>query len=64
MHSSFLRYLDEVARQGSIRKAANVLNVSSTSVNRKILVIEDQLGVKLFERSPAGVVLMACGKIG
>jgi DNA-binding transcriptional LysR family regulator len=43
MHSVFLRYLDEVARQGSIRKAASVLNVSSTSVNRKIINIEDRL---------------------
>jgi DNA-binding transcriptional LysR family regulator len=63
MHSSILRYLDEVARQGSIRKAASVLNVSSTSVNRKILSVEDQLGVQLFDRSPEGVELTATGKI-
>lgn len=63
MHSIFLRYLDEVARQGSIRKAANILNVSSTSVNRKILSIEDKLGTKLFERSSGGVEITAAGKI-
>ena len=63
MHSNFLRYLDEVARHGSIRKAANVLNVSSTSVNRKILSIEAQMGVKFFERSPEGVELTATGRI-
>lgn len=63
MHSSFLSYLDQVARQGSIRKAASVLNVSSTSVNRKILSIENSLGIKLFDRSPEGVELTAAGKI-
>jgi len=63
MHTVFLRYLDEVARQGSIRKAAQILNVSSTSVNRKIINIEQQLGVMLFERSAAGVELTAAGKL-
>lgn len=63
MHTVFLRYLDEVARQGSIRKAASVLNVSSTSVNRKILNIENRLGIRLFERTPEGVELTPAGKI-
>lgn len=63
MHSRFLRYLDEVARQGSIRRAAVVLNCTSTSVNRKILQTEERLGIKLFERSPEGVELTAAGKI-
>lgn len=63
MHSKFLRYFDEVARQGSIRKAANILNISSTSVNRKILAIEEQMGIRLFERSPEGVELTPGGKI-
>lgn len=63
MHTNFLSYLDEVARQGSIRKAAGVLNVSSTSVNRKILSVEDDLGIKLFDRSSEGVELTAAGKI-
>ncbi|MBV1900109.1 MAG: LysR family transcriptional regulator [Kordiimonadaceae bacterium] len=63
MHTVFLQYLDEVARQGSIRKAARVLNVTSTSVNRKIINVEKQLGTRLFERSPEGVELTAVGKV-
>jgi len=63
MHSIFLKYFDEVARQGSIRKAAAVLNVASTSVNRKIISIEDQLGTKLFDRTPEGVELTPIGRI-
>ncbi|MCD2175986.1 LysR family transcriptional regulator [Rhizobium sp. C4] len=63
MHTVFLRYLDEVARQGSIRKAANVLNVTSTSVNRKIIQVEGELGVRLLDRSPEGVELTTSGRI-
>ncbi len=63
MHDSFLRYFDEVARQGSIRKAAKILNMSSTSVNRKILSNERQLGVKLFHRTSEGVKLTSAGFI-
>ena len=44
MHNSFLKYFDEVARQGSIRKAAKVLDISSTSVNRNILRTEKTVG--------------------
>ncbi|WP_299471958.1 LysR family transcriptional regulator [uncultured Roseibium sp.] len=63
MHSKFLNYFDEVARQGSIRRAAAVLHVSSSSVNRKILDIEERLGVKLFDRHAEGVELTAAGAV-
>ena len=63
MHSNFLRYFDEVARQGSIRKASAILNVSSTTVNRKIISTESKMGVRLFERTPEGVTLTDAGTI-
>ena len=63
MHSTFLRYFDEVARQGSIRKAAAVLNMSSTTVNRKIISTEKKMGIRLFHRNPEGVKLTGAGSI-
>ncbi|NNE79394.1 MAG: LysR family transcriptional regulator [Silicimonas sp.] len=63
MHDKFLTYLDEVARQGSIRKAAAILNVASSSVNRKIINIEESLGVRLFERHADGVELTDAGAV-
>lgn len=63
MHSNFLRYFDEVARQGSIRKASAVLNVSSTTVNRRIISTEEEMGVRLLERTPEGVTLTDAGAI-
>jgi DNA-binding transcriptional LysR family regulator len=56
-------YLDAVARAGSIRKAADVLHVASTALNRKILEAEEDLGTPLFERLPRGVRLTAAGEV-
>ena len=56
-------YLDTVARAGSIRKAAEVLHVASTALNRKIKETEDSLGTPLFERLPRGVRLTAAGEV-
>lgn len=63
MHDKFLGYFDAVASYGSIRKAAAHLNVSSSSVNRKILSIEDRLGVRLFDRYAEGVELTPAGAV-
>lgn len=50
MHARVLRYLDEVVRSGSIRKAAEKLHVAPTAINRQILELEQSLGTPLFER--------------
>lgn len=55
MHAAILRYIDQVARLGSIRRAASVLNVASSAVNRQILNLEEQIGTPLFERIGNGV---------
>lgn len=54
---------DEVARLGSIRKAAEHLNVSPSALNRRILNLEEDYGLKLFERLPRGVRLTAAGEV-
>ncbi|MCR9213765.1 MAG: LysR family transcriptional regulator [Proteobacteria bacterium] len=58
-----LRYIDAVARIGSIRKAAEVLALTSTALNRRILSVEEELGVPIFERLPRGVRLNSAGEI-
>lgn len=63
LHSRKLSYLDEIARSGSIRKAADRLNVSSSAINRQILALEEELGVPLFERMPRGLRLTAAGEL-
>jgi DNA-binding transcriptional LysR family regulator len=58
-----LTYFDAVARHGSIRKAADALNVASSALNRQILDLEADLGSALFERLPRGVRLTAAGEV-
>lgn len=58
-----LRYIDAVVRAGSIRRAAEALSITSTALNRRILAIEDELGVPIFERLPRGVRLSTAGEI-
>ncbi|HSU05346.1 MAG TPA: LysR family transcriptional regulator [Acetobacteraceae bacterium] len=63
MHAAVLRYLKEVARRGSIRKAADVLHVASSAINRQILKLEADLGVRLFDRMPDGMHLTPAGDV-
>ncbi|MDR7378635.1 DNA-binding transcriptional LysR family regulator [Rhodoferax ferrireducens] len=56
-----LRYADQVARSGSIQKAARELHVAASAINRQILQLEEELGVPLFERLPRGMRLTASG---
>jgi DNA-binding transcriptional LysR family regulator len=58
-----LRFIDTVARERSIRKAADKLAITSTALNRRILQVEDEIGQPLFERLPSGVRLNTAGEI-
>lgn len=58
-----LRYIDAVARAGSIRKAAEHLALTASSLNRRIQDFEEELGTPVFERLPRGVRLNAAGEL-
>ncbi|WP_050463721.1 LysR family transcriptional regulator [Herbaspirillum autotrophicum] len=62
MHATVLKYFVEVARCGSIRKAAQHLFVASSAVNRQILKLEEELGSELFDRLPNGIRLNSAGE--
>ena len=40
-----LNYVNIVAKTGSIRKAAEQLNITSTALNRRILVLEEEFSL-------------------
>jgi DNA-binding transcriptional LysR family regulator len=61
--SRFFRYFMAVGRRGSIRRAAEELNVSASAVDRQILAAEADLGTALFERQSTGLRLTAAGEI-
>lgn len=62
-HLIALHYIDAVAKAGSIRQAAETLAITSTALNRRILAMEEDLGVPIFERLPRGVRLTTAGEI-
>lgn len=63
IHSRLLRYIDEVAATGSMRKASERLNVAASAINRRILAAEAALGAPLFERLHKRLRLTAAGEM-
>jgi DNA-binding transcriptional LysR family regulator len=56
-----LRLFLQIARLGSFTKAAERLRVSQPTVGRRMELLEQQLGVRLFDRSKRGAVLTDTG---
>ena len=56
-----LRYFLELSRQGKLVRAAARLHVDHTTVSRRITALEQQLDVRLFDRSPRGYQLTDAG---
>ncbi len=62
MEYADLRVLEAVARHGSMNRAAAELHMVQSNVTARIRVLEDEVGIPLFERSSRGVVLTAAGQ--
>ena len=62
-HLKLLTHVVEVARAGSIRKAAEHLNLTPSAMNRRIQDLEAEVGTPLFERRPRGVKLTTAGEM-
>jgi LysR family transcriptional regulator, glycine cleavage system transcriptional activator len=57
-----LRVFWAAARHGSFVKAAGELNVTPSAVSLQVRQLEDELGLKLFERTARGLTLTASGQ--
>lgn len=62
-HLRTLTYVAEVARSGSIRRAAERLNITPSALTRQIQDIEYELGTPIFERLAQGMRLNAAGEL-
>ena len=51
-----------VARVGSVRGAANDLNVNQSTVSRRIAAFEKSIDAALFEKHPTGYIITSAGK--
>ncbi|HET8539001.1 MAG TPA: LysR family transcriptional regulator [Anaeromyxobacter sp.] len=56
-----LRFFLELARTGSLSRAARRLGVDRNTVARRVAALEEELGIALFERGPQGWTRTAAG---
>ena len=57
-----IEFVDAVARHGNFTRAANELHVAQPAVSAAIRHLEDELGVRLFERTSRHVALTDAGE--
>jgi DNA-binding transcriptional LysR family regulator len=62
-HLQTFRYIEAVMRAGSIRKAAEDMNITASALNRRINRFEEEFGAEIFERLPRGVRLNPAGEL-
>jgi len=62
-HLKLLMHVVEVAQTGSIRRAAEHVNLTPSAMNRRIQDLETEVGTPLFERRPRGVKLTTAGEM-
>ena len=58
-----LEYFQKIAQTGSINEAARQLNMSQPPLSYQLKLLEQELDVKLFERSRQGVSMTEAGKL-
>lgn len=61
MNTRFLETLVVLARVGSFRETAQVLNATQAAISQRIASLEDDLGVELVDRSQRRLTLTAAG---
>ena len=62
MDTHRLKYFLRIAEEGSITRAAKVLGIAQPALSRQIRLLEEDLGITLFERTRRGVHLTEEGE--
>ncbi|MDQ0314566.1 LysR family transcriptional regulator [Amorphus orientalis] len=62
-HLYTFQLIDAVARAGSMRRAAEDMNITASALTRRINRFEAEFGAEVFERLPGGVRLNPAGEL-
>lgn len=62
-HLKVYDMIEAVTRAGSIRKAAEDMNITASALNRRIQGFEEEFGSEIFERLPRGMRLNPAGEL-
>jgi DNA-binding transcriptional LysR family regulator len=63
INSRRLSHLVALAEEGSFARAAGRVHLSQPALSRSIQALEDEMGMKLFDRAARGVALTAAGRL-
>lgn len=63
MDTRHLRAFIKIAEIGSISRAADALGLTQPALGQQLLRLEDEVGLKLFERTARGVTITEAGRI-
>ncbi|GAB1583857.1 LysR family transcriptional regulator [Phyllobacterium phragmitis] len=58
-----LQYIEAVAEHGSIQAASRATGIAASAIDRQIKLLEDRLGVQLFDRMTTGMTLSPVGEM-
>lgn len=58
-----LRALVTIAETGSVTRAADILHIVQPALSRQVKLLEEELGVPLFDRERHGMVLTTAGRV-
>ncbi len=56
-------YVEAVAEAGSIQAASREIGISASAIDRQVVLLEERLGVQLFERQTSGMALSPAGEM-
>ncbi|MCR5776577.1 MAG: LysR family transcriptional regulator [Lachnospiraceae bacterium] len=62
MNITQIKYVLEIAASSSIREAASKLFISQPALSSSIKDLEDELGIRIFQRSNKGIILTDVGR--